>query len=81
LSLLLTLSLTVAPALASDGQKPLKVKENPQLIGKRDINKGQLNFYSLEKIGMQNWLMTRSCLNTSTALRRTLSSIPTSKFR
>jgi predicted Zn-dependent protease len=29
--------------------KPLKDKQNPLLIGKRDINKGSLNFYSLEK--------------------------------
>jgi predicted Zn-dependent protease len=49
LSLLLVFSLTVMPALGYDGQKPLREKENPQLIGKRDINKGQLNFYSLEK--------------------------------
>jgi predicted Zn-dependent protease len=50
LPLLLAFSLAVAPALASDDEeKPLKEKENPQLIGKRDINKGQLNFYSLEK--------------------------------
>ncbi len=27
----------------------LSTKENPELIGKRDINKGQLNFYSLDK--------------------------------
>ncbi len=27
----------------------LSNKENPELIGKRDINKGQLNFYSLDK--------------------------------
>ncbi|HKX26204.1 MAG TPA: M48 family metallopeptidase [Blastocatellia bacterium] len=27
----------------------MKEKENPQSIGKRDINKGQINFYSLEK--------------------------------
>jgi OmpA family/Peptidase family M48 len=49
LSLLLVFPLTVMPALGYDGQKPLREKENPQLIGKRDINKGQLNFYSLEK--------------------------------
>ncbi len=30
-------------------QKPLDDKENPLLIGKRDINKGSINFYSLEK--------------------------------
>lgn len=34
---------TKAPASA------LSTKENPELIGKRDINKGQLNFYSLDK--------------------------------
>jgi predicted Zn-dependent protease len=45
----LIFSLTVTPALGYGGQEPLKEKENPQLIGKRDINKGQLNFYSLEK--------------------------------
>jgi predicted Zn-dependent protease len=28
---------------------PLSTKENPEMIGKRDINKGQLNFYSLDK--------------------------------
>jgi predicted Zn-dependent protease len=34
----------------ADGlEKPLKDKENPQMIGKRDINKGQINFYSLQK--------------------------------
>lgn len=49
LSLLPVISLTVTPAPSYGGQKPLKEKENPQLIGKRDINKGQLNFYSLEK--------------------------------
>src|SRR5688572_20795511 len=48
LSLPLVFSLTVTPALGNGGQEPLKEKENPQLIGKRDINKGQLNFYSLE---------------------------------
>jgi predicted Zn-dependent protease len=49
LSLPLVFSLTVTPALGNGGQEPLKEKENPQLIGKRDINKGQLNFYSPEK--------------------------------
>ncbi|HWC76976.1 MAG TPA: M48 family metallopeptidase [Blastocatellia bacterium] len=29
--------------------KPLKDKENPLMIGKRDINKGSLNFYSIDK--------------------------------
>ena len=49
LSLLLVFSLTATPALAYDGPQALKEKENPQLIGNRDINKAQLNFYSLEK--------------------------------
>lgn len=30
-------------------QNPLSSKENPELIGKREINKGQMNFYSLDK--------------------------------
>ena len=29
--------------------KPLKEKDNPLMIGKRDINKGSLNFYSLDR--------------------------------
>ncbi|HEX8186048.1 MAG TPA: hypothetical protein VF747_14895, partial [Blastocatellia bacterium] len=29
--------------------EPLKDKENPLMIGKRDINKGSLDFYSVEK--------------------------------
>lgn len=33
----------------SQPPKSLSEKEDPRLIGKRDINKGQLNFYSLEK--------------------------------
>ncbi len=43
------ISLSIGPALSANPQEPLKEKENPQLIGKRDINKGQINFYSLEK--------------------------------
>ena len=43
------LLLLAAPALAAGGQTPLKEKEDPNSIGKRDINKGQLNFYSFEK--------------------------------
>ncbi len=42
-----------ASALGADSNdketKPLKEKENPLLIGKRQINKGSINFYSLEK--------------------------------
>ena len=40
------------PAAADDSKKPkgdLKDDENPLLIGKRKINKRQINFYSLEK--------------------------------
>lgn len=32
-----------------DKKKPLKDKENPLMIGKRNINKRSINFYSLEK--------------------------------
>ncbi len=38
-----------APAKAPASASALSNKENPELIGKRDINKGQLNFYSLDK--------------------------------
>jgi hypothetical protein len=30
-------------------KKPLSEKENPELIGRRDLNNIQINFYSLEK--------------------------------
>lgn len=50
---ILTITLTVMSALAQTqekkNQKPLSEKENPLLVGKRDINKGSMNFYSLEK--------------------------------
>ncbi|MCI0391398.1 MAG: M48 family metalloprotease [Acidobacteria bacterium] len=49
LAFALSISLSIAPALGANPQKPLRDKENPQLIGNRDINKGQINFYSLEK--------------------------------
>jgi peroxiredoxin len=49
LSPLLAFWLVVTPALADNKPKPLKKRDNPQLIGNRDINKGQINFYSLEK--------------------------------
>jgi predicted Zn-dependent protease len=45
----LALSLTAVPALAQGQAKPLDDKDNPQLIGKRDLNKGQMQFYSLER--------------------------------
>src|SRR5262245_5511110 len=39
--------ITVASAYAK--QKPLKEKENPNLVGERDINKRQVNIYTFEK--------------------------------
>jgi predicted Zn-dependent protease len=48
-ALLLSLTLAPAPALAQGEQKPLSDKDNPTLIGKRNVNKGQLDFYSLDK--------------------------------
>ena len=50
LSLLGAVSMT--PALGqprSGGQKPLEVKNDPTMIGKRDINKGNLAFYSVDR--------------------------------
>lgn len=38
-----------AQAPAKAPASALSTKENPEFIGKRDINKGQLNFYSLDK--------------------------------
>jgi predicted Zn-dependent protease len=46
--LLLSLVIFITPVLAQD-KKPLSEKENPELIGKRNINKHQINFYSLDK--------------------------------
>jgi len=41
---------TTKPAAANTANKtPLEAKEDPSLIGKRDINKRQIDFYSLEK--------------------------------
>ena len=48
-ALTLSLTLAAAPALAQGEAKPLSEKDDPQLVGKRDINKGQINFYSLDK--------------------------------
>jgi predicted Zn-dependent protease len=52
-ALALLVALSAPAAFAGDekkvNQKPLEDKENPILIGKRDINKRQINFYSLEK--------------------------------
>jgi predicted Zn-dependent protease len=57
IALILTVALTAASVLAQsdDKSKPktlpnsLDEKNNPLLIGKRDINKGQLQFYSVER--------------------------------
>jgi predicted Zn-dependent protease len=53
IALVLTFTLTAVSAFAQSEdkskQKPLDDKNNPALIGKRDINKGQLQFYSLER--------------------------------
>ncbi len=49
----LALGLLVGPSAWSQSSqkttKPLSPKEDPRLIGKRDINKRQWNFYSLER--------------------------------
>jgi predicted Zn-dependent protease len=37
------------PGAKESASKPLKERDNPLLIGKRDINKGSLNFYSLDR--------------------------------
>src|SRR5262245_27840853 len=46
---LATVALIATPALGHTQQKPLDEKDNPLMIGKRDINKGQIDFYSLDK--------------------------------
>src|SRR5215468_5533874 len=43
------LALIASTALGQTQQKPLAEKDNPLMIGKRNINKGQIDFYSLEK--------------------------------
>ncbi len=40
---------TAAKAAPKDQGKPLAEEENPDLIGKRNVNKHQINFYGLEK--------------------------------
>ena len=47
--LMVSLMLVAAPALGQTGQKPLGDKENPLLIGKRDLNTDRINFYSLDQ--------------------------------
>src|SRR5262245_7104498 len=43
------LALIASSALGQTPQKPLDDKDNPLMIGKRNINKGQIDFYSLDK--------------------------------
>lgn len=48
----LSFILAAAPTFAQNAQnkqQPLSERENPELIGKRNINKHQINFYSLDK--------------------------------
>src|SRR5262245_11634977 len=47
--LMFLLMLAAAPALAQNQPKPIDDKDNPLMIGKRDINNNQINFYSLDK--------------------------------
>jgi Zn-dependent protease with chaperone function len=49
LTLLLGATLAIAQSDDKSKFKPLDEKNDPLLIGKRDINKGQLDFYSLER--------------------------------
>src|SRR5262252_886398 len=43
------LALIASPAFGQTQQKPLDDKDNPLMIGKRNINKGQIDFYSIDK--------------------------------
>src|SRR5262244_2466955 len=43
------LALIASPAIGQTQQKPLDDKDNPLMIGKRNINKGQIDFYSIDK--------------------------------
>jgi predicted Zn-dependent protease len=49
ISLVIPLALAASAVFAQAQRKPLDDKDNPELIGKRDINKGQIDFYSLDK--------------------------------
>ncbi|MGH9833030.1 MAG: M48 family metallopeptidase [Blastocatellia bacterium] len=49
ITLIVSLALVATPALAQTQPKPLEDKDNPLLIGKRDINNNQINFYSRDK--------------------------------
>src|SRR5215510_7167283 len=48
-ALLISFALLALSGKAQNQQKPLGDSDNPLLIGKRDINKHQINFYSLDK--------------------------------
>ncbi|MBK8314913.1 MAG: M48 family metalloprotease [Acidobacteria bacterium] len=46
----LTVTMIAGPVFAQNkSTKPLETKDDPQLIGKRDINKGNLALYSIDK--------------------------------
>ena len=47
--LMVSLKLVAALALGQTVQEPLSDKENPLLIGKRDLNTDRINFYSLDQ--------------------------------
>jgi beta-barrel assembly-enhancing protease len=52
IAFIFSITLAATPVLGqkkNKKEKPLEDKNNPQLIGKRDINKGQLTFYGLDK--------------------------------
>jgi beta-barrel assembly-enhancing protease len=52
IAFIFSIALATSPVLGqkkNKKEKPLEDKNNPALIGKRDINKGQLAFYSLDK--------------------------------
>jgi predicted Zn-dependent protease len=52
IAFIFSITLATSPVLGqkkNKKEKPLEDKNNPQLIGKRDINKGQLAFYGLDK--------------------------------
>ncbi|HEU0185831.1 MAG TPA: M48 family metalloprotease [Blastocatellia bacterium] len=46
---LATLALAAASAVGQTQRKPVNDKDTPLMIGKRNINKGQIDFYSLDK--------------------------------
>ena len=84
ISLVILLALAASAVFAQAQRKPLDDKDNPELIGKRDINKGQLDFYSQDKeaalgrqlpprlTGIRSSSPIRSSPSTSTVWDRTL---------